>query len=117
MSALYPDGCEERPGAHIILNDVDEVLLARAAFSLGARGHGFRRRDGDPHILAGQDLLAVEVASIGHDIEALRLERGFRLLRHPRELRAIVAHVDQVVDHGQVMFGVDRNLHVINDDP
>src|SRR5215468_5326301 len=48
--------------------------------------------------------LAVEVASIGHDIEVVHPQGGLRLFRHARELRAVVAHVDHVMDHDQVML-------------
>ena len=71
----------------------------------------------DAGLLARQNLLAVKVASISHDIEALCLQRGLRLLRHARELRAVVAHIDHVVDNDQVMFGVNGNLHIVADDP
>src|SRR4029450_3734258 len=64
----------------IFLGNIDEVLLTKAAFGLGARGHGFGQRDGDARLLARKDLLAVEVAPIRHDIEAIQLQGCLRLL-------------------------------------
>lgn len=69
-----------RAGIDIVLSDLDEVLLAKAAFSLGAGRHGLGQRDGDARLLKRQDLLAVEVAAIRHDIEAIQLQGCLRPL-------------------------------------
>jgi hypothetical protein len=60
--------------------------------------------------LARQDLRAVEVAPVGNDIEALCLERVFRLLGHAGELRPVVADIGHLVRDDQMMLGVDGHL-------
>jgi len=60
-----------RAEINIVLGDIGKILLAKAALGLGARGHGFGQRDGYACLIAGQNLLAIEVVSISHDIDAL----------------------------------------------
>ena len=64
-------------------------------------------------MIAGQDLLAVEVTAVGHDIQFIDLERGLRLLGHGRELGAVMAYIGDLVGHDQVMLGVDSGLYVV----
>ncbi len=46
---------------------------------LGGRGHRLRQGDGDPGLVASQDLHAVEVAAVGDDSQLLDLQRGLGL--------------------------------------
>jgi hypothetical protein len=69
-----------RTDVDILVSHVAEVLLAEASIGLGVRGHWLWQRDCNARLLARQDLRAVEVALVGNDIEALCLERVFRLL-------------------------------------
>jgi hypothetical protein len=71
----------DRTDVHILLGHVAEVLLAIATIRLTQQvapfirhyGHWLWQRDRDARLLAHQNLRAVEVASVGNDIEALRL--------------------------------------------
>ncbi len=38
------------------------------------------------------------------------------MLGHRRELGAVVALIDDLMGHDQVMFGIDGGLHVVTDD-
>src|ERR1700730_6040615 len=105
-----------RTDVDILLSHVAEVLLAEAPVGLGVRGHWLWQRDRDARLLARQDLRAVEVASIGNDIEVLRLERILRLLGHAGELRAVGADVGHVMRDDQMMLGIDSHLHVVAHD-
>jgi len=42
-------------------------------------------------------------------------QRGFRRLRHRRQLRSIGADVGDLVRDNQMVRGVDRTLHVVGD--
>ncbi len=53
----------------IVCGHIDKVLLSKPALGLAARGQRFGRRDRDPGITAGQDLFAIEVATVGNDIQ------------------------------------------------
>jgi hypothetical protein len=76
---------------------------------LGVRGHRLWQRDGN----ARQDLRAIEVAPVGNDIEALCLERFFRLPGQAGELRPVVADIGHLVRDDQMMLGVDGHRHVV----
>ncbi len=56
-----------RAGIDVLVGHVAEILLAEPALRLGARGQRLGQGDGDPGPVAGQDLLAVEVAAVGAD--------------------------------------------------
>jgi hypothetical protein len=73
-----------------------------AAAALGARSQI------GASLLARQDLRAVEVAPVGNDIEALCLERVFRLLGYAGELRPVVADIGHLVRDDQMMLGVHQ---------
>jgi hypothetical protein len=78
--------------------------------------HRLWQRDRDARFLARQDFLAVEVAAVGDDIEALRFQRCFGLLGHVRELRPVGPDVGYLMCDDQMMFGVDGDLNVIAND-
>ena len=56
---------------HILDRQIDEVLLAEAAFRLRTRCHQLRQRHRDVSLRACQDLCAVEIATISDDIELI----------------------------------------------
>ena len=58
----------------IFRRQIDEVLLAKAAIRLRARCHRFRQRHRNARLRAGQNLGAVEVATIGDGIELIGLQ-------------------------------------------
>src|ERR1700747_647310 len=58
-----------RAAVHILRRQIDEVLLAEAAFRLRARCHRLRQRHRNISLRACQNLSAVEVAAISDDIE------------------------------------------------
>src|SRR5215472_9166814 len=58
-----------RAAVHILRRQIDEVLLAEAAFRLCARCHRLRQRHGNIGLRACEDLGAVKVATISDDIE------------------------------------------------
>src|SRR4051794_37220879 len=60
-----------RAAVLIVLSDVDEVLLAEAAFSFAARGQRFGNESPDTRLLPGANLFPIEVASIGQYPEFL----------------------------------------------
>jgi hypothetical protein len=75
-----------RAAIGILRWQIDEVLLAEAAFRLRARRHRFGERHSDAGLLAGQDLLAIEVAAISDRNELFRVQRRLCILRHARKL-------------------------------
>ena len=88
-----------------------EVHAALADRS-GRASHG-NQRQGNRHRrlqCAGQDLLALEVAAVGQDIERLDAHDGLGLTRHVRELIAVVADIGDVVGHDQVVLRIDGGL-------
>ena len=92
---------------------VAELIFAEQArpdrrASLGARHIGL-----DPGLLAGLDVLDLEVALVGHDRDCLDAEN---LLRRFGGLRQ-QTHVDDLVGDllldDQLVLGIDRNLHIV----
>src|SRR5260221_3659563 len=73
-----------RAAIDILLRQIDEVLLAKATFRLRARRHRFGQRHADACLLAGQDLLAIEVAAVGDGFEFIDLQNGLGVPRHVR---------------------------------
>jgi hypothetical protein len=72
---------------NIVGGDLNEVLFAEPASSLGTRGHRLRQRHRDAGFLAGPDLPALIISAVGHDIE--RLDSHF-LTRLPVQSRGFV---------------------------
>jgi hypothetical protein len=75
-----------RAAIDILIGQVDEVLLAEAAFGLRGRRHRFGQRHGNAVFIAGHDVIAVEVTAIGDDIEVFTVQRRLRLFGHIRQL-------------------------------
>ena len=103
-----------RTTVNIRLGVVDELFVAHAALRFEPRGPlGLRHVGDDAVLLAGLELVAVVVAGVGE-----RRERGdahllFRGLGHGVELAGIVAVVDDLARHDQLVLVVNRDLHVI----
>src|SRR5215470_19217501 len=55
-----------RTDVEILVSHVAEVLLAETPLGLGVRGHRLGQCHRDPGLVTRKDLLAVEVAAIGH---------------------------------------------------
>ena len=68
-----------RTAIEILIAEIDEVLLAETAFPFNAGRHWFRKRHGDARLIAGQDLLATEVAAIGNGFELVDVESSLCL--------------------------------------
>ena len=69
----------------------------------------------DPGPFARQDFLTFKVAPIRNDVQIIAAQRGFRRLRHRRQLRSISADVGDLVCDNQMVRGVDRTLHIVGD--
>ena len=54
---------------NIVGGDIDEVLFAETASSLGTRGHRLRQRHRYVGVLASLNLLAIVITAVCHDIE------------------------------------------------
>lgn len=100
----------------ILLGDVDEVLLAKAAIRFGTRRQRLRQRHRDASLVTREDLQAVEVAAIGDGFELIRLQNRLRLLGDIRKLCPIRAGIRHLVRDDQMMLALDRNLHIVADD-
>ena len=98
---IVPELLSGRTAIDILIAEIDEVLLAEAALCLNAGCHRFWKRNGDAGVVAGHDLLAVEVAAIGN---------GFELI--DRQLCPVLA-TSQFVRYDQVMLVFHRHLHVV----
>ena len=68
----------------IVARHIPKVLFGKTPFGLAARGLRLRQRDGDIGLVAGQDLLALEVAAIGNHIQPV----------HPRTVLVFLAMCD-----------------------
>ena len=102
-----------RTSVFVLIRHIDEVLLAEAPVGLAVGGQRLRDVGGDARLLALQDLVTLEVATIGNDREVLDA-RGFAgALRHRRQLGPVVADVGDFVRDDQVVFVIDRSLDVV----
>src|SRR3546814_6017421 len=76
-------------------------------------GHRLGQGDRDVRFRAGQDLSAVEVATVSHDLEAFGVEYGLCLFVHPGKLGTVAADVDDIMGDDEMMPRVDHCLHVV----
>src|SRR3546814_10389337 len=76
-------------------------------------GHRLGQGDRDVRFRAGQDLSAVEVATVSHDLEAFGFEYGLCLFVHPGKLGTVAADVDELMCDDEMMTRVDNCLHVV----
>jgi hypothetical protein len=75
----------------------------------------FWQRHRNISLLACQNLWAIEVATIGDDIEVVSIKNVFRLQRHRGKLRAIRAGIRHLVRDDQMMLCIHRYLNVVAD--
>src|SRR6516164_6617172 len=104
-----------RTNVNVLLSHIAEVLLAEAPLCLNAGGYRFGKRHGDAGLVASEDLPATEVAAIGNRFEFLDAERRLRLASDVCELCSIRTIIRYCMRDNQVMFRIDRNLHVVAD--
>src|SRR3984893_2155006 len=78
-----------RTAIHILIAEINKVLLAEATPCLNARGHRFGKRHDSAGLATGQDFLAAIVASIGDGFEFLDAEDFLRPTSDVGELRSI----------------------------
>jgi hypothetical protein len=78
-----------RTNVNVLLSQVTEVLLAEAPLGLCIRSHRFWQRDCDASFVAPQNLIAVEVATIGNGLEVIDAESVLGLASDVCELRSI----------------------------
>jgi hypothetical protein len=104
-----------RAAIDIVLGQINKIRFPEAACRLGARGLRLGQRDRDPGLFARQDFLTFKVAPIRNDVQVIAAQRGFRRLRHRRQLRSISADVGDLVCDNQMVRGVDRTLHIVGD--
>src|SRR5580700_11896677 len=93
-----------RTAIHILIAEIDKVLLAEATPCLNARGHRFGKRHGDAGLMTCQDFLAAIVTPIGNGFEFVDAKHLLRLASNVCELRAIRAIVRDLMRDDQVMF-------------
>jgi hypothetical protein len=60
----------------VLVRQIDEVQLAKAALQFSARRHRLGQHHTDVCLFAGQDLLAIEVAAVGDGFEFIDLQNG-----------------------------------------
>ena len=71
--------CSGRTAIHILVAEINKVLLAEAALGLNARCDRFGKRYCNVGFVTGEDFLAAVVASIGNGFEFVDAEDGLRL--------------------------------------
>src|SRR6516165_3037124 len=78
-----------RAAINILVAEIDKILLAEATLGLNARGQRFRKRHGDAGLVTRQNLIAVEVATVGNGLEFIDAESFLGLASDVGELRSI----------------------------
>jgi hypothetical protein len=78
-----------RTAIHILVAEINKVLLAEAALGLNARCDRFGKRYCNVGFVTGEDFLAAVVASIGNGFEFVDAENCLRLASDVGELRPI----------------------------
>src|SRR3546814_14122519 len=76
-------------------------------------GHRLGQGDRDVRFRAGQDLSAVEVATVSHDLEVFGFEYGLCLFVHPGQMGTFDAVVADFMGADEMMPRVDHCLLVI----
>ena len=92
-----------RAAIDIVLGQINKIRFPKPTCRLGARGLRLGQRDRDPGLFAGQEFLTFEVAPIRNDVQMIAAQRGFRRLRHRRQLRSIAADVGDLVRDNQMV--------------
>jgi len=100
----------------VIVLRVEDKVMTREEAALGCAG-GVRLGDAGQHpgSLAGQHLLAVEVAAVGQGRDLLAARGGLRLQPHRLQLGSVMAQVGHLVRYDQVVLGVYGGLHIVAD--
>src|SRR5262245_66348701 len=65
-----------RTAIDILVSEINEVLLAETALCLNAGCHRLWKRHNDARLVAGEDLLAAEVAAVGNGLELVEIGRA-----------------------------------------
>src|SRR5208282_986889 len=78
-----------RTAIHILVAEIDEVLLAKTTLCLNARRHRFGKCHGNAGLVTCKDFLAAVVAPIGNGLEFVNAEDFLRLASDVCELRSI----------------------------
>src|SRR5271167_764837 len=78
-----------RTAIHILVAEIDKVLLAEPTPCLNARGHRFGKRHGDARFVTREDFLTAVVAPIGNGFEIVDAKDFLRLGSNVCELRSI----------------------------
>jgi len=104
-----------RTAIHILVAEIDKVLLAEATPCLNARGHRFGKRNRDVGLVTFEDFFAAVVAAIGNGFEFVDAKDLFRLASDFCQLRSIRAIIRYLMRDDQVMFRIDCDLHIIAD--
>ena len=105
-----------RAGVMVVLSVVHKVLPGEEAALGAARCQCLWHTGQHPGVLAGQDLIAIEIAPISQDSDLLVSGRLLRLERHRHELCSVLADIGHFVRHDQVVLDVDGGLHVVAED-
>ena len=98
-----------------MLGVVDEVLPGEEAALGVAGGQGLGNAGQDAGSLAGQHLVAIEIAAIGQHGEFLTRHHVPGLLPHRQQLGAVVADIGHLVRHDEMVLGLHRHLDVVAD--
>ena len=78
-----------RTAIHILVAEIDKVLLAKATLGLNARCDRLGKRNRDAGLVARQNLLATEVTPIGDGLQFVNAEDCLRLASDVGKLRPI----------------------------
>ena len=105
-----------RAHVHVLRRHVAEVLLDEPALDPVARGLRLGQRHCDARLLTRQDLLAAEVAAVGHDLQAICRQGRLGQLGHGSELGYVRTDIGHVMSNDQMVLGVDGGLHVVAHD-
>jgi hypothetical protein len=86
-----------RAAIDIVLGQINKIRFPKTTCRLGARGLRLGQRDCDAGLFARQDFLTFKIAPIRNDFQVIAAQRGFRRLRHRRQLRSIGTDVGDLV--------------------
>ena len=81
-----------RTAIHILVAEVDKVLLAEATLGLNARGYRLGKRHRDAGFVTREDFVAAVVATIGNGLEFVNAEDFLGLARDVCELSLDLSH-------------------------
>jgi hypothetical protein len=105
VSELFSGGT----AVHILIAEINKVLLAEATLGLNARCDRFGKRNGNASFVTREDFLTAVVAPIGNCLQVVGAEDRLRLASDVGELRSICAVVRYLMRDDQMMFRIDRD--------